>query len=239
MVLGQDEDIGDPTRDAFQASGLAHILAVSGQNVMLLVALALPLVAAAGLGTRRRAGRAARADRDLRAAGGRGPSLQRAGVMGAAGIAALATSRPASRAYALLLAAAVTLALNPRAAGDPGWQLSFAAVAGIILLAGPAPTNPAGGRAGGADRRATTVPPAGGGLRALADGAALTLAATLATAPLLAHHFGAAPLAGLPANLLALPAVAPAMWLGMVKAALGQSARSCPGPARPRHGWAG
>ena len=59
-------------------------------------------------------------------------------------------------------------------------------------------------------------------LRGLADGVALTLAATVATAPLLAHHFGSVPLAGLPANLLALPAVAPAMWLGMLKTALGQ-----------------
>jgi competence protein ComEC len=61
-------------------------------------------------------------------------------------------------------------------------------------------------------------------LKGLADGLAITLAATLATAPLLAHHFGYVPLAGLPANLLALPAVAPAMWLGMLKTALGQVA---------------
>jgi competence protein ComEC len=47
--------------------------------------------------------------------------------------------------------------------------------------------------------------------------------ATVATAPLLAHNFGYAPLAGLPANLLALPAVAPAMWVGMLEAAVGQA----------------
>ena len=57
--------------------------------------------------------------------------------MGAAGIAAMTLSRPASRWYALLLAAAATLALNPRACGDPGWQLSFAAVAGILTLGRP------------------------------------------------------------------------------------------------------
>jgi competence protein ComEC len=59
-------------------------------------------------------------------------------------------------------------------------------------------------------------------IRVLADGVAITLAATLATAPLVAHHFGSVPLAGLLANLLALPAVAPAMWLGMLKIGLGQ-----------------
>ncbi len=50
----------------------------------------------------------------------------------------------------------------------------------------------------------------------------MTVAATVATAPLMAHHFGSLSLAALPANLLALPAVAPAMWLGMLAGMLGQ-----------------
>ena len=48
-------------------------------------------------------------------------------------LAALA-GRPRSRWYAALLAATATLAINPRATGDPGWQLSFAAVVGITRL---------------------------------------------------------------------------------------------------------
>jgi competence protein ComEC len=210
MVLGQDERIEEPLRDAFRASGLAHLLAVSGQNVMLLVALALPALVAAGASLPVRYALLLGLIAIYVPLAGAGPSLQRAGVMGAAGIAALAASRPASRAYALLLAAAVTLAVNPLAAGDPGWQLSFAAVAGIIWLVPPL----AGRLADGGPRAAA--------LRALAEGAAITVAATVATAPLLAHHFGSVPLAGLPANLVALPAVAPAMWTGMAKAALGQ-----------------
>ena len=69
MVLGQDERIDPAMRDDFRASGLAHLLAVSGQNVMLLAALALPLLAAAGVGHRRAAGGHGRADRAVRAAG--------------------------------------------------------------------------------------------------------------------------------------------------------------------------
>ena len=49
MVLGQDEAIDPLTRDDWRDSGLAHLLAVSGQNVMLLCALALPLLGLAGL----------------------------------------------------------------------------------------------------------------------------------------------------------------------------------------------
>ena len=73
MVLGQDERIDPAVRDDFRDAGLAHVLAVSGQNVMLLAALALPLLAAAGLRVVRPARRHDRPDRALRAAGGGGP----------------------------------------------------------------------------------------------------------------------------------------------------------------------
>jgi len=240
MVLGQDEAIDEATRQDWRDSGLSHLLAVSGQNVMLLVALAMPLFALVRIGP---------LGRGLALLGlialyvplaGAGPSLQRAGVMGAAGVAAMTLSRPASRWYALLLAACATLALNPRVSADPGWQLSFAAVAGILALGRPMARVLA--RAGeelipvaarppsppGTTRSATTGPSpsppsplARALVRGFAEGVAITVAATVATAPLVAFHFGAVPLAGLLANVLALPAVAPAMWLGMVKAALG------------------
>ena len=214
MVLGEDERIDDETRDDWRAAGLAHLLAVSGQNVMLLAALALPLLRSARVGLRARVSRP-RADRRLRAARRRGTVAAARRRHGRWPGRSLASSRPASRSYALLLAAAATLGLNPRACGDPGWQLSFAAVAGILVVGMPLAGLRRGRRLRG-----------GASPRALADGVAITVAATLATAPLVAHHFGTVSLAALPANLLALPAVAPAMWLGMVKTA--------PRPARRR-----
>ena len=137
MVLGEDERIDSATRDDWRDAGLSHLLAVSGQNVMLLMALALPLLVAAGLGPRGRGVALLLLVALYVPLAGAGPSLQRAGVMGAAGIAAMTLSRPSSRWYALLLAAAVTLILNPRACGDPGWQLSFVAVAGILVAGRP------------------------------------------------------------------------------------------------------
>jgi competence protein ComEC len=205
MVLGQDQALAAPTRAAFQRSGLAHILAASGQNVMLLVALALPLLAALGLGRRARLlGVLALIAIYVPLAGG-GPSIQRAGVMGAAGMLAGIVGRPASRCYAVLLAAAVTLARDPGALRDVGWELSFAAVIAILLLA---PRT----REWLARRR---VP------AALAEAAAVTFAATLGTAPLLAAYFGRVSLVSLPANLLGAPAIAPVMWLGMLAVAVG------------------
>lgn len=246
MVLGQDEDIAEGVREDFRDSGLAHLLAVSGQNVMLLVALALPLLALAGAGPGARGAALLALVALYVPLAGAGPSLQRAAVMGAAGVAAVTLSRPSSRWYALLLAAAVTLALNPRACGDPGWQLSFAAVGGILVLGVPLGRTLGRVLTGALLRRSVTrVAPRGPAivaqvgasvrslapalLRGLGEGVAITLAATLTTAPLLAFHFGSVSAAALPANLLALPAVAPAMWLGMVKAALGLAAPVLPG----------
>jgi competence protein ComEC len=226
MVLGQDERIDESTRQDWRDAGLGHLLAVSGQNVMLLVALALPLLAVTRVGPYARSTALLMLVVLYVPLAGAGPSLQRAGVMGVAGIAAVMLSRPASRWYALLLAAAVTLALNPRASADPGWQLSFAAVAGILLAGRPLAKALA--RAGGelSAERAGRVERAL--VRGVAEGIALTVAATIATGPLMAFHFGAVPVTGLIANLLALPAVAPAMWLGMVKAALGLATPAFP-----------
>ncbi|MBK8294717.1 MAG: ComEC/Rec2 family competence protein [Solirubrobacterales bacterium] len=210
FVLGQDDAIPEVTKDDFQASGLAHLLAVSGQNIVLLGLLAIPFMALAGFGPRTRLVVVAGLILIYVPLTGAGASIQRAGVMGLAGLIALAATRPASRLYALALAATVTLALNPRAGSDIGWQLSFAAVIGIYLMTGPL------------QARLSNLIGRGGWRTALVDGIAVTVAATMATAPLMAFHFERFPVTTLLANLLALPAVAPAMWLGMVSAALGQ-----------------
>lgn len=279
MVLGQDHALPEDLREAFRAAGLAHLLAASGQNVMLLAALVLALAAVVGASLQVRLALALAAVAFYVPLAGAGPSIQRAGVMGAAGLVAALAGRPASRWYAVLLAAAATLVLNPRAVEDVGWQLSFAAVIFILALhrrirgalLGDVDREPDAGRASAAattDRvrhlaerfvrrpdgwadsithgmngpahragmvgGATAVAVAAGGKRArrfraavreaVADVAALTIAATVGTAPLLSLHFGELSLVSLPANLLAAPAVAPVMWVGTVSGVLGGTA---------------
>jgi competence protein ComEC len=206
MVLGEGEALDPRMQDEFRAASLTHLVAASGQNVALLAALAVAFGTALGLGLRGRLGLALALVVLYVPLAGAGPSIQRAGIMGGAALVAALGGRPGSRAYALLLAAALTLLANPRAGADPGWQLSFAAVIGIALGAG---------RVAAALRERRV--PAG-----IAEATAMTVAATLATAPLIALHFGRASPAGLPANILAAPAVAPAMWLGALAAAIGQ-----------------
>jgi competence protein ComEC len=213
MVLGQDEELSDGTRDAFERSGLAHVLAVSGQNVMLLATLVLAAGAVTGLGLRARLVLALALVALYVPLTGAGPSIQRAGVMGAAGLVAALAGRTTHRWYALGLAGAVTLALNPRASSEPGWQLSFAAVVALLALAP--------GLRGVLARRLPGP---------VADVAAITVSATLGTAPLMAYHFEQVSLASLPANLLAAAAIAPVMWLGMLAAAVAQVAPALAAP---------
>ncbi|MBW3653182.1 MAG: ComEC/Rec2 family competence protein [Actinobacteria bacterium] len=208
MVLGQDSALPADVREDFRATGLSHLVAASGANVLLLAALVLALGAAAGLGLSARLWLAIALVAAYVPLAGAGPSIQRAAVMGVAGLVAALAGRPSSRWYALLLAAALTLAWNPRAAADAGWQLSFAAVLAMLALV-------PGLRA---RLVAARIP------RALAEALAVTAAATLGTAPLIALHFERLSLVSLPANLLAAPAVAPVMWLGTIAAALGQVA---------------
>ncbi len=214
MVLGDDSAMSPALRDQMRRTGLGHIVAASGANVALLVGLVLAGSGLFGL---------ARAPRLVVAGGsvlvyaavcGGGPSILRASVMGLAVLAAAMASRPASRAYGIALALAVTLAIDPRAWLDVGWQLSFVAVAGIAVLAGPLRER----------ARKAGVP------LALAEPASLTIAATVATAPVAAAAFGTFSPVSLPANVIVAPLVAPATWLGMVAALAGQLA---PGAARP------
>ena len=210
FVLGEDDRIDEGTKEDFRRSGLSHLLAVSGENVTLLALLAMPLLGMLGIPLRERLLWVLALIAVYVPVAGSGPSIQRAGVMGAVGVLAALGGRRTSRLYALVLAVVVTLAIDPGVAGDVGWQLSFAAVLGILLLASPI-------------RRAVTARlGAGRWRRALAEGLAVTVSATLATAPLIAYHFETLSTTTLAANVAAMPAVAPAMWLGMCGAGLAQ-----------------
>src|SRR4029077_19670402 len=137
FVLGEDEEGDTETTEDFRRSGLSHLLAVSGENVTLLALLAMPLLAALGIPLRERLLWVLGSISVYVPLTGAGPSIQRAGVMGAVGLLATFGGRRSSRLYALALAVLVTLAIAPGVAADVGWQLSFAAVVGILLLAAP------------------------------------------------------------------------------------------------------
>jgi competence protein ComEC len=212
LALGDTRGLDPLLAADFRAAGLTHLVAVSGANVAIVLAGVLwPL--------RRRA-----VDRRVRAvvavlvlAGfvvlvGPQASVLRAAAMGAVGIAALAAGRPRAAVPALSAAVVVLLLVDPSLSADAGFALSVAATAGIVLLA----------PGWSAALRRWRLP------AVIADAVAVSAAAGLATAPLVAALSGRVPLVSLPANLLAAPAVAPATVLGLLAALL---AAWAPAPA--------
>jgi len=204
VVLGDDEQLDESVRDAFRASGLYHLLAVSGQNVAYVVFGALLLAWAAGLP--RWAGHvlALLGVLGYTCAVGWQPSVVRAGIAGSLASLAWLASRPADRWYFLLVGAAVLLAVNPYSVLEPGFQLSFAAVAAIFVLVPRLA------------RRLEGYPIPG----PLADAIVVSGACGLVTAPILWLQFGTVPVYAVLANALAGPVVAPLLGLALVCAAL-------------------
>src|SRR3954452_16392352 len=177
FVLGEDARIDAATVESFRRAGLSHLLAVSGQNVALLALLAMPVLALLGMPLRTRLVWVLGLIAVYVPLPGAGPSIQRAGVMGALSVLATLRGRRTLRLYALAVAAIVTLTIDPGVAANVGWQLSFAAVLGILFLAAPLAAAIRGRLA--RSPRSRRLGPLGA---ALIEGATMTVAATLATA---------------------------------------------------------
>jgi competence protein ComEC len=204
IVLGEDEGLSRELRDSFRASGLYHLLAVSGQNVALVAGGALLLAWFVGLSRWLGELGALAAIGGYVLAVGWQPSVVRAGVAGALASLAWLAARPRDRWYFLLVGAGVLLAWNPYTLFEPGFQLSFGAVAAIFVGV-PA-----------LERRLEGYPVP----RWLRAVLAVSIACGLATAPIVLLHFGSVPVYSVPANALAAPAVAPLLALAFAAGAL-------------------
>ena len=200
VVLGGDDGLSTDTRDAFRASGLGHLLAVSGQNVVLLVAAVVVVCGWLGLSRAPALGAAIAATILYVLVVGPGASVVRAGITGIVVALAWLANRPVARWHVLSVAAAGCLWLDPWAVLEPGFQLSFAAVVAIFTAA-PRMLRWLEG---------TSCP------ARLREPLAISTACTLVTAPIAWAQFDRVALVGsLPANLAALPAVAPLLFIGI------------------------
>ncbi len=225
LVLGETDDLmnqpelapGFDWRDVFSRSGLAHVLALSGQQVtILLVALGFALGA---LGVWRYPALMVFLGVYVLIVGP-SPSITRAALMGAAVLLSLWLGRGRLEIMpALGLSVILTLLSGPRWLHDLGWQLSHLAVLGLAVFVPPVAS---------ALKRFSPSPRASKRERLrwwVVSGACLTLATTLAaqlaTLPLSASSFGIVPSGSLIANLLAGPLVALLVPLGFLAALLG------------------
>jgi competence protein ComEC len=203
IVLGDDAGLSDNLRMRFRASGLYHLLAVSGQNVALVAAGALAL--AWLLGVSRGIGQIA-ALLSIGAyvlAVGPQPSVIRAGIAGSLASLAWLTARMADRWQFLLVGALALLGWNPYTIFDAGFQLSFVAVTAIFVLVPRF-------------QRALDGYPMPRWTR---DAVGVSAACGLATAPIMWLQFHAVSLVAIPANALAAPAMVPLLALAFASAA--------------------
>ena len=221
IVLGEDQDLSRGLRTDFRASGLYHLLAVSGQNVIFVAACVLGLAwllrvprwlgevgALAGIAS-------------YVLAVGAQPSVIRAGIAGVLGSVAWLSARQRDRWHFLLVGALVLLAWSPYNLLDAGFQLSFAAVVAIFVAVPLAKDWFAG----------YPLPPK------LPEVLAVSLACGAATAPILWLQFGRIPVYSVPANALAAPVVAPLLGLSFAAAVAAPVSTGCAALIATPNGW--
>lgn len=202
LLVGDRTKLLPETITDFRTSGLSHVLAISGLHIAMVGGIIMAFSAWV-FGRRKQFyllapfvgvwGYALLA--------GLTPSVTRAAIMFSVYLAARLLGRQRSVLPPLALAATIMLAIDPAIVSSISFQLSFAAVLGIAMLS-------ARFAARGSDRIQTSmrIPSiAKQLLTGAVYGMSVSLAATIATAPLVAFHFGEIPLWGIPSTLLIVP----------------------------------
>ena len=195
LVYGDDRGQPASLENDFRNSGLSHLLAVSGENVAFVFALATPLRRRFGLNARLIIGVAVLV---LFGAMTRWePSVMRAEAMFGMMLIAERCGRPISTIRALSLAVVASLMADPFLVGVPGFLLSVSACLGLIVLSKPL---------------ARRLP----GPKRVAQVIAMSAAAQLGALPVLIAIGGDVAPAGILANALADPVAGFVMAWGLV-----------------------
>jgi competence protein ComEC len=206
ILLGYERGIPKTVRDAFARTNTSHIVAISGFNIAVLTALlyaalgrllgryrATPLIIAILLAYMLLVGAYA--------------AVVRATLMGILLVMGLHLGRPSNVLNALGLAAMAMTVISPWALWDIGFQLSFAATLGLLCSPSRLLWD--------VDKSLQRHMPAAHARRLaglVGEAVLTTLAAQIATLPIIVYYFGSISWVGLLANALVLP-VQPAVML--------------------------
>jgi competence protein ComEC len=204
ILLGLRGNIPDSLYAAFSRTGTAHLLAISGLHISIIIAMLLSFGILVF-------GRQRSIYIWLTLAlmwlyamlAGMHPPIIRAAIMGSLFLIAEYLGRQRSAIIALAFAAAVMVGIQPYVLWSVSFQLSFLAMAGLVLLY---PYFQGWGRKGIASLFGTRERIAAAGSM-ITDGFAATLAAIVAVGPLIAYNFGVVSLVALPATFFSLPAL--------------------------------
>ncbi len=215
ILLGIRTDLSNDLTGDFRRSGTSHLLAISGLHVGIVMVLVLGVV-------RRLLWRPrwlvfllpAAAVWLYALAAGLPPSAERAAIMGSFFLAAMYFGRQGHGIEALLLAGLVITAFDPRALWQVSFQLSFLAMAGIVLAL-PALRGYVNAGAGDrADLPGTIV-------RGAVALVAMSIVATVFTWPAVAFYFERVSLVSVPATVVALPMLSVALASAAATAVVG------------------
>lgn len=207
MVVGERTDVPAEVEDGFRAAGATHVLSVSGLHLAVVVALVFHglkrLIACFPAWSLRVPPKVLASALSLPACAfytlltGEAVATMRSALMASVVLGAAVVNRPVTLAASIAAAAIVLLVQSPLAILDVSFQLSFASVIGLGLFArwlfpdGSAATSERSNRA----------------LAWLLRSLSASFAASLVTAPLVAHHFGeVTPVAPI-GNLVLVPVV--------------------------------
>ncbi|MEX2538264.1 MAG: ComEC/Rec2 family competence protein [Actinomycetota bacterium] len=202
MTDGDVRLLDEAIMEDFRTTGIAHLVAVSGSNVA--VVLVVVMLITRALIPRSRLVRALAALPPLvffAFLTGLEPSVLRAVVTAGVALAVTAGGRLPDAIRLACIAFVLLVLATPDLLFHPGFQLSFAATLGLILWARPL------------TERLDRLLPTGRGWTVVAIAVGTTLSAQVAAAPLLAWHFGRVPALGGAANLIAAP-LAPIVMIG-------------------------
>ena len=205
ILLGTRAGIPEAQYEAYNVTGTSHVLVISGANITIVATITATLFARV-LGRRRAYWFTMAGIAVYVLLVGADAVVVRAGIMAGLFVSALYLGRRAAATVALLASALFLTLINPLMLWDLGFQLSFAATLGLILLVGPFESLLQRGFG-----RLLSAEGARQAARLLRDVLIVTLAAQIMTLPLLAYHFGRLSLVAPLANLLILWAQPPIM----------------------------
>ncbi len=202
-LLGVKDNLAKDFIESLRVAGLTHVVVASGTHLSILIDAARKLFGKIS----RRAGLvfALVFIFGFMAIVGFSPSILRAGLVSILSLVAWYSGRKFAPWRIILIAATITLLINPGFLTNIGWQLSFASFGGIMIV-GPILSRYYFGRDG----------PGLLGKTILA-----TAAATLMTAPISLYHFGSLSLIAFAANLIVLPTLPYVMGVTFAAGVLG------------------
>lgn len=216
ILLGDESGIAPSTEAAFAVTGTAHLVAISGFNMMVVSAAAQGILLRLGVSRRGAAIGAIAIIAAYTLLVGATPAVVRATLMSGLLVFGQSLGRRTFIAASLAFAVLVITALNPLALWDIGFQLSLSAAFGIAMLSGPLMR--------ATDRGAERLLPSplnSATTRFVSPAFSASLAAQLAVLPLIALTFGRISLVSPLVNLLVAPAQPALLLTGAAGSLLG------------------